>query len=369
MELSEELATTCVLVKHADADLRDIRDQFEALAREEEGLREHAGRWEDIATRRAAREEQGLSGYASTALGRTFGLPRGLKEILFRGAATGAGAYAGGRLGKELGERYGRIPSESIAPLFTQGIEKGELQPTPIQRRMSQLVEPRISAVADRALLREAERMLGPGIHQQLASTGQDWRSIVGAGSPEEARLEQHAEAVRGVQNERLNQLFRDMAEMDPEVVSRALADEPLGRVPRGAEAQEAIRGFLGEDVARHVPGVEPEEAKILRQRILSEFGDDNMPTIRRMLRHALEEGDLPSGAGRWGRAGKWLGAGAGALLSALPFTAYALYAKHKGGEQARAAKSEARRMLALADRKSQRREELLESLEAASEK
>lgn len=177
MELSEELARTYVTVKRA-ADPREIRDQFEALAREEEGLRERAGRWENTAVRRAAREEGGLGGYASTAIGRTLGLPRSLGELLFRGGGAGLGAYAGGRVGKELGSRYARIPSESIAPLFTQTMDKGEMKPTAIQRRLFGSIEPGINTAAD-AIHVQVLRDAYPGLEDILKREGRSLRSFV----------------------------------------------------------------------------------------------------------------------------------------------------------------------------------------------
>jgi hypothetical protein len=102
---------------------------------------------------------------------------------------------------------------------------------------------------------------------------------------------------------------------------------------------------------------------------LITEFGEENMPAVRRMLRSTLEEAKLPTGMGRWGTTGKVLGGLGGLALSALPFTAYALWAKHKGGERAQAARSEARRILEQAAQKGERREELLKALEAASRK
>jgi hypothetical protein len=371
VELSEELARTCITVKRA-ADPREIRDQFEALAREEEGLRERAGRWENIAARRAAREE---GGYASTLVGRTLGLPRSLGELLFRGGSAGLGAYAGGRVGKELGEHYARIPSGSITPLFTQAVEKGEMKPTAIQQRLFSSIEPSINTAAD-AVHMQVLRDAYPGLEDILKREGRSLRSFVeGINDPEAhtTQTSQHAkriaDAFRTKERARFDRLFRDMSEMDPTVVSKALSKDMLARVPRVEQAREAITSRLGEPIAKNIPGIEGSDTAALRQRLIAEFGDENMPTVRRMIRNALEEAKLPSGAGRWGQTGKWLGAGAGAVASGLPFAAYALWAKHKGGERAQIARAEARRLLGQAEGKSTAREELLKSLEAASEK
>lgn len=370
VELSEELARTFMMTKHAaETDPRAVRDQFEALAREEEGLREHARRWEDIAARRAAREEGGLGGYASTAIGRTIGLPRGLGELLFRGGAAGMGAYAGGRLGGELGEHYARIPSGSLASLLAPVIDKGESKPSMIQRRLFSAMEPSINEASE-AIQTKILRDAYPGLEDTLKREGRtlkDFASSIDA--PEAQRAERVAKEFRTRFGTRFNQLFRDLSEKDPEVVSKALSSDILEGVPSAEKVRKALTSRLGERVARNIPGVESSEVQALRNRLVSEFGEENMPTVRRMIQNALEEAKLPSGLGRWSRAGKWLGAGAGALVSGLPFAAYALWAKHKGGERAQKAKAEARRLLSQSEEKSLQREELLNSLEAASNK
>jgi len=429
VELSKELATTCVLVKHA-ADPQEVREQFEALAREEEGLREHAKRWENIASRRAAREEGGLGGYASTAIGRTLGLPRGLGELALRGAATGAGVYGGGVLGRELGERFARLRPEDVAALFTPPTgDKGKIPA--VQQRLEPISRRHLAPqlAARRALLFEqaypgippetveawakaeyggpekgpgkpkgnlpVHSAIQPGTYKGEAvgypkqrpslslrelepffemdpAKAEAARAASEAGAEPKRLVREVTKELGGMTGERdlrFKRLFRDLAEMDPEVVSKALASDPLADVPRAGEARAAIGKHLGESVAKHVPGMEGGDVHALRQRLVAEFGEENIPAVRRLIRQTLAESDLPTGVARWGRAGKVLGGGAGLLLSALPFTAYALWAKHKGGERAMRAKSEARRLLEQATHKGQQREELLEALEAASEK
>lgn len=370
MELSEELARTCVAVKYA-ADLREIRDQFEALSSEEEGLREHAKRWENIATRRAAKEEGGIGGYASTALGRFFGLPRSALELAGRGLATGAGAYAGGQLGSELGEHYARIPSESIPSLFIgkpDKATKGALPKavTPIaQQRLFSSIEPGINAQAEQILLDQLKKHYPSGSVKWLSSLA---KTNPAAKAIYDRSLD-IAETWKSRERDKFNQLFRDLSETNPEIVSAALAKDPLAKVPFATRARKAITGYLGDPVARNIPGIESVDVDPIRQRIIAQFGEENMPSVRRVLKHTLDEMELPSGAGKWKSRGRWAGAGAGALLSGLPFVASALWSKHKGGERAQMAKAEARRLLDQAAYKGTQREELLNSLEAASEK
>lgn len=375
MNLSEELAQTCVIVKCA-ADPREIRDQFEALALEEEGLREHARRWEDIATRRSAKEEGGASGHASTLIGRTLGLPRSLGEALVRGGGVGLGMYAGGRAGSELGLHYARIPSESIAPLFTQSVDKGEMKPTAIQQRLFKSLEPGINTAAESIqmkVMRDAYPELADILKRENGRSLKDFlESIADPADPQlqtAQKATRAADAFRTGERARFDRLFSDMAEMNPDTVSRALAEDRLARVPLAKPVRKAVTSGLGELVAKNIPGIEGSDTVKLRQRIVSEFGQENMPTVRRVIQNALEEAKLPSGAGQWSRAGKWLGAGAGAVVSGIPFALNALWAKRHGGERAQLAKAEARRMLEQAEDKSSRREELLSSLEAASSK
>ena len=122
MDLATELATTCVtagFVKKAEPALSDLRDEFEALATREQGLRGHAGRLEELAKRRALddKERSNIGTFAE----RMLPIPHTTGEAGFLAPAMLAGGIAGHKFGKG----FEALPGQELGAVLSP--EKGTL--------------------------------------------------------------------------------------------------------------------------------------------------------------------------------------------------------------------------------------------------
>lgn len=141
--------------KTADApDLKGMRDEFEHSALQEQVLRNHAQRLEELAAQRAAREDTSPTGYAETFAKRLAPIPHTGGEAAIRLPAMIAGGVAGARFGKGF---------EGMDPA---GLERvfSPLDPDKINPVVQRFEDLRSGPLHSEALLKDMRTMPGEEI-------------------------------------------------------------------------------------------------------------------------------------------------------------------------------------------------------------